>query len=77
MIKRIIVAGCRDYEDYDSAKKYIEMCIKRIRKNTSLYLYRVVAKSIEKNSPYRPSEIKWLVWEICCSPCKVSPKLSF
>lgn len=36
MIKRIIVAGCRDYEDYDSAKKYIEMCIKRIRKKYTL-----------------------------------------
>lgn len=36
MIKRIIVAGCRDYEDYDDAKEYIEMCIQRIRKEYTL-----------------------------------------
>lgn len=36
MIKRIIVAGCRYYEDYDEAKAYIEMCIKNIRKKYTL-----------------------------------------
>ena len=32
MTKRIVVAGCRNYEDYESAKEYIEKCISRIRK---------------------------------------------
>lgn len=36
MIKRIVVAGCRDYKDYESAKAYIEMCITRIRKKYTL-----------------------------------------
>lgn len=36
MIKRIVVAGCRDYEDYDGAKAYIEMCIKQIREKYTL-----------------------------------------
>lgn len=31
MIKRIVVAGCRNYEDYEEARAYIEMCIKTIR----------------------------------------------
>ncbi len=36
MIKRIVVAGCRDYENYDDARAYIEMCIKEIRKEHTL-----------------------------------------
>jgi len=31
-----VVAGCRDYENYDEAKDYIEMCIGRIRKTYTL-----------------------------------------
>lgn len=36
MIKRIVVAGSRDYEDYENAKAYIEMCIKSLRKEHTL-----------------------------------------
>ncbi|MGN0571086.1 MAG: DUF2493 domain-containing protein [Candidatus Fimenecus sp.] len=36
MIKRIVVAGCREYDDYDDAKVYIEMCIKKIRERYAL-----------------------------------------
>ena len=36
MIKRIIIAGCRDYTDYDEAKAYIEMCIKKIKERYTL-----------------------------------------
>ena len=36
MIKRIVVAGCRNYENYDEAKAYIEMCIREIRKEYTL-----------------------------------------
>ncbi len=32
MIKRVVVAGCRDYDDYNEAKKYIDFCISEIRK---------------------------------------------
>lgn len=31
MIKRIIVAGSRDYNNYREAKKYIDFCISRIK----------------------------------------------
>ncbi len=31
MIKRIIVAGCRNYDNYDQAKAYIDLCIKEIK----------------------------------------------
>lgn len=36
MIKRIVVAGCRDYENYGEAKAYVEMCIEKIRKKYTL-----------------------------------------
>lgn len=36
MIKRIVVAGCRNYENYADAKVYIEKCIEKIRTKYSL-----------------------------------------
>ena len=30
MIKRVAVAGCRHYENYDEAKEYIDFCIGEI-----------------------------------------------
>ena len=36
MIKRSVVAGCRDYENYREAKAYIDFCISKIRKNYTL-----------------------------------------
>ncbi len=36
MIKKIVVAGCRYYNNYEEAKRYIEFCIKEIRKKYTL-----------------------------------------
>lgn len=36
MIKRIVVAGSRDYSDYQEAKSYIDLCISRIKKEYTL-----------------------------------------
>ena len=36
MIKRVAVAGCRHYENYDEAKEYIDFCIGEIRKKHTL-----------------------------------------
>lgn len=36
MIKRIVVAGCRDYNNYEEAEEYIDICISEIRKKYSL-----------------------------------------
>ncbi len=33
MVKRIVVAGCRDFENYDIAKEYIDFCISEIKNN--------------------------------------------
>lgn len=38
MIKRIVVAGSRDFNDYAVAKVYIDYCIQRIKKNTLIFM---------------------------------------
>ena len=37
-IKRVVVAGCRDYENYDEAKKFIDFCISNIRKENKIII---------------------------------------
>ncbi len=32
MIKRVVVAGCRDYTNYDEAKKYMDLCLSELMK---------------------------------------------
>ena len=36
MIKRIVIAGCRNYNNYEEAKKYIDICIKEIKNKYTL-----------------------------------------
>lgn len=36
MVKRVVVAGCRDYENYEEAKVFIDNCIREIRKQNTL-----------------------------------------
>ena len=36
MIKRVAVAGCRYYENYEEAKEYIDFCISEIRKKYTI-----------------------------------------
>ena len=36
MVKRIVVAGCRDYKNYEEVKKYIDSCISDICKEYKL-----------------------------------------
>ncbi len=35
-IKRIVVAGCRNFNDYELAKEYIDFCISEIKKTYEL-----------------------------------------
>ena len=37
-IKRVVVAGCRDYYNYDEAKSYIDYCISNIRKENIIVI---------------------------------------
>ena len=36
MIKRLVVAGCRDYNNYPEAAEYIDFCIKNIKEKYTL-----------------------------------------
>ncbi len=38
MIKRIVIVGSRDYNNYDEAKSYIDFFISRIRKNYDIII---------------------------------------
>ena len=37
-IKRVVVAGCRDYNNYDEAKRYIDFCLSNIRKENDIII---------------------------------------
>ena len=37
-IKRVVVAGCRDYNNYAEAKKYIDFCLSNIRKENDIII---------------------------------------
>lgn len=47
MIKRIVVAGCRDYTNYGEAKKYIDFCISNIRKENEIIIISGGAKGAD------------------------------
>lgn len=38
MEKRVVIAGCRNYFDYAQAKKYIDLCLKNIRKQFTIII---------------------------------------
>ncbi len=38
MVKRIVIAGCRDYNNYDQAKVYIDHCISEIIKENDIII---------------------------------------
>lgn len=37
-IKRVVVAGCRDYNNYKQAKEYINYCLSKIRKENKIII---------------------------------------
>ena len=36
--KRVVIAGCRDYTNYDEAKTYIDYCLSDIRKENDIII---------------------------------------
>ena len=38
MIKRVVIAGCRDYNNYEEAKVYIDFCLTNIRKENDIII---------------------------------------
>ncbi len=37
-MKRVIIAGCRDYNNYEEAKEYIDHCLSNIRKEHTIVI---------------------------------------
>lgn len=37
-IKRVVIAGCRDYNNYEEAKQFIDNCIANIRKQNTIII---------------------------------------
>lgn len=37
-IKRVVIAGCRDYNNYDEAKHFIDFCLSRMRKENEIII---------------------------------------
>lgn len=38
MVKRVVIAGCRDYNNYEKAKSYIDFCLSNIRKEYDIII---------------------------------------
>ena len=38
MTKRVVIAGCRDYNNYDEAKEFIDYSLSRIRKENEIII---------------------------------------
>lgn len=38
MIYRVVVAGCRNYDNYDEAKDFIDRCLSHIRKENEIII---------------------------------------
>ncbi len=38
MIKKVVIAGCRDYNNYEEAKDYIDFCLSDIRKENDIVI---------------------------------------
>lgn len=47
MIKRVVIAGCRYYNTYKEAKKYIDYCISNIRKEYTIIIVSGCAKGAD------------------------------
>ncbi|MBQ6815964.1 MAG: DUF2493 domain-containing protein [Clostridia bacterium] len=38
MLKRVVIAGCRNYNNYDEAKIFIDFCLSNIRKKNDIVI---------------------------------------
>ena len=47
MIKRVVVAGCRNYTNYDEAKPYIDFCLSNIRKENNIIIVSGAARGTD------------------------------
>ena len=46
-VKRVVIAGCRDYTNYDELKAYVDMCLSNIRKDNDIIIVSGGAKGAD------------------------------
>ncbi len=46
-VKRVVIAGCRNYFDYEEAKAFIDLCLLNIRKNYDIIIVSGGAKGAD------------------------------
>ncbi len=46
-VKRVVIAGCRDFENYKVAKEYIDFCLSNIRKENEIIIVSGGAKGAD------------------------------
>ena len=46
-IKRIVIAGCRDYNNYEEAKQFIDYCLSKIKKENYIIILSGCAKGAD------------------------------
>ena len=46
-IKRVVIAGCRDYNNYLEAKEYIDFCLSDIRKKNEIIIVSGCARGAD------------------------------
>ena len=46
-IKRVVIAGCRDYTNYDELKEYVDMCLSNIREENEIIIVSGGAKGAD------------------------------
>lgn len=47
MTVRVVIAGCRDYNNYEEAREYIDLCISNIRKENQIIIVSGGAKGAD------------------------------
>ena len=47
MIKKVVIAGCRDYNNYDAAKKFIDFCLSKIRNTNEIVIVSGCARGVD------------------------------
>lgn len=61
MIKRIAVAGCRNYNNYQEAKAYIDFCVQRLIKQYTLIFVSGGCRGADALGERYANENGWLV----------------
>ena len=58
---RVVISGCRDYSDYDEAKRYIEFCLKNVSQGNDIIVVSGCASGADAIGERYAKEKGWIV----------------